>query len=502
MSQIEVIPCKICGDKSSGIHYGVITCEGCKGFFRRSQQSNVTYSCSRQKNCQIDRTSRNRCQHCRLQKCLTLGMSRDAVKFGRMSKKQRDSLYTEVQKHRLQQQQQQLQLQGSPGEAEALAYNTGLPNGQGRLASSSSSPNEAEAAAFSPYLPNGESRMGESPGEAKAEDYTKGLTRIPEDHFIKGDCLKRLKPEARGDGFYSFEVQSSPDQSERDINGIKRSDVHDFADTIDFYTSQNFSSMLEATPSTLAEIDQLTQNIIRSHRETCQYRLEDLHTLRWKTFSREDVYSYQRTSMEEMWERCACRITDAIQYIVEFAKRVHGFMELCQNDQIVLLKAGSMEVVFVRMCRAFNPENNTIFFEGNYAGPEVFKSLGCSDLVTAVFDFSRGMCSLHLSEQEIALFTARVLISADRQWLQEKFKVERLQSNVEHAFKQLLQKNHRQGIHTKLLSKVANLRTLCSQHIEKLRGFRQMYPLIVHSLFPPLYKELFASEVETQSSTE
>uniref|UniRef100_A0A8B9TJH7 Nuclear receptor domain-containing protein n=1 Tax=Anas platyrhynchos TaxID=8839 RepID=A0A8B9TJH7_ANAPL len=78
-AQIEVIPCKICGDKSSGIHYGVITCEGCKGFFRRSQQNNASYSCSRQRNCLIDRTNRNRCQHCRLQKCLALGMSRDAA---------------------------------------------------------------------------------------------------------------------------------------------------------------------------------------------------------------------------------------------------------------------------------------------------------------------------------------------------------------------------------------------------------------------------------------
>ncbi|KAF1395844.1 Nuclear receptor ROR-gamma, partial [Eudyptes chrysocome] len=75
-AHIEVIPCKICGDKSSGIHYGVITCEGCKGFFRRSQQSSLSYACSRQQNCPIDRASRNRCQHCRLQKCLRLGMSR------------------------------------------------------------------------------------------------------------------------------------------------------------------------------------------------------------------------------------------------------------------------------------------------------------------------------------------------------------------------------------------------------------------------------------------
>lgn len=42
-----------------------------------------------------------------------------------------------------------------------------------------------------------------------------------------------------------------------------------------------------------------------------------------------------------MWERCARRLTEAIQYVVEFAKRLSGFMELCQNDQIVLLKAGA-----------------------------------------------------------------------------------------------------------------------------------------------------------------
>uniref|UniRef100_A0A0N5A8Y4 Nuclear receptor domain-containing protein n=1 Tax=Syphacia muris TaxID=451379 RepID=A0A0N5A8Y4_9BILA len=84
----KVILCKVCGDKSSGVHYGVITCEGCKGFFRRSQSSGTSYQCTRGETCVVDRINRNKCQYCRLKKCLELGMSRDSVKFGRLQRKQ------------------------------------------------------------------------------------------------------------------------------------------------------------------------------------------------------------------------------------------------------------------------------------------------------------------------------------------------------------------------------------------------------------------------------
>lgn len=40
------------------------------------------------------------------------------------------------------------------------------------------------------------------------------------------------------------------------------------------------------------------------------------------------------------------------------------------------VSTGSLEVVFVRMCRAFDSQNNTVYFDGKYAGPDVFKSLG------------------------------------------------------------------------------------------------------------------------------
>ncbi|XP_068131794.1 nuclear receptor ROR-alpha A isoform X2 [Hyperolius riggenbachi] len=505
-AQIEIIPCKICGDKSSGIHYGVITCEGCKGFFRRSQQSNATYSCPRQKNCLIDRTSRNRCQHCRLQKCLAVGMSRDAVKFGRMSKKQRDSLYAEVQKHRMQQQRDHQQ---QPGEAEPLT-----PAGYG-------------------LTPN-------------------GLTELRDDlgGYMEGHTPEEGKTESAVSSFY-LDIQPSPDQSGLDVNGIKPEP--DYTPASSFFPYCSFTNGETSPAISMAELDNrlrwhtaeqaenagnsscsvhnaditnkmaaslqakkqvaeirywkevtmetccehLAQNISKSHMETCQYLREELQQITWQTFLQEEIESYQSKQREVMWQLCAVKITEAIQYVVEFAKRIDGFMELCQNDQIVLLKAGSLEVVFIRMCRAFDSQNNTVYFDGKYAGIEVFKSLGCEDLMSFVFEFGKSLCSLHLTEDEIALFSAFVLMSGDRSWLQEKLKIEKLQQKIQLTLQHVLQKNHRDdGILTKLICKVSTLRALCSRHAEKLMAFKAIYPDIVRHHFPPLYKELFTSEYE------
>lgn len=68
--------CLICGDRATGLHYGIISCEGCKGFFKRSICNKRVYRCSRDKNCVMSRKQRNRCQYCRLLKCLQMGMNR------------------------------------------------------------------------------------------------------------------------------------------------------------------------------------------------------------------------------------------------------------------------------------------------------------------------------------------------------------------------------------------------------------------------------------------
>ncbi|KAG7456557.1 hypothetical protein MATL_G00237110 [Megalops atlanticus] len=78
-----VVDCVVCGDKSSGKHYGVFTCEGCKSFFKRSIRRNLNYTCRSNRDCQIDQHHRNQCQYCRLKKCFRVGMRKEAVQRGR-----------------------------------------------------------------------------------------------------------------------------------------------------------------------------------------------------------------------------------------------------------------------------------------------------------------------------------------------------------------------------------------------------------------------------------
>ncbi|KAJ3584050.1 hypothetical protein NHX12_014546 [Muraenolepis orangiensis] len=72
--------CAVCGDNAACQHYGVRTCEGCKGFFKRTVQKKAKYVCLAARSCPVDKRRRNRCQYCRFQKCLVVGMVKEVVR--------------------------------------------------------------------------------------------------------------------------------------------------------------------------------------------------------------------------------------------------------------------------------------------------------------------------------------------------------------------------------------------------------------------------------------
>uniref|UniRef100_A0A914ENA6 Uncharacterized protein n=1 Tax=Acrobeloides nanus TaxID=290746 RepID=A0A914ENA6_9BILA len=75
--------CHICQDKATGNHYGAISCDGCKGFFRRSIRKDHNYRCRFVNNCNVDKSHRNACRACRLRRCLESGMRESAIQSER-----------------------------------------------------------------------------------------------------------------------------------------------------------------------------------------------------------------------------------------------------------------------------------------------------------------------------------------------------------------------------------------------------------------------------------
>ncbi|XP_057716828.1 nuclear receptor subfamily 5, group A, member 5 isoform X2 [Corythoichthys intestinalis] len=74
--------CPVCGDKISGYHYGLLTCESCKGFFKRSVQNDKRYTCAEAQSCPMNVAQRKRCPFCRFQKCLAVGMKKEVYPSG------------------------------------------------------------------------------------------------------------------------------------------------------------------------------------------------------------------------------------------------------------------------------------------------------------------------------------------------------------------------------------------------------------------------------------
>ncbi|XP_026581746.1 nuclear receptor subfamily 1 group I member 3-like, partial [Pseudonaja textilis] len=70
--------CAVCGDRASGYHFHVMTCEGCKGFFRRTVLKGIQFTCPFTQSCPVTKAKRRQCQACRYKKCLAVGMRKDS----------------------------------------------------------------------------------------------------------------------------------------------------------------------------------------------------------------------------------------------------------------------------------------------------------------------------------------------------------------------------------------------------------------------------------------
>ncbi|XP_061771463.1 retinoic acid receptor beta-like isoform X2 [Nerophis ophidion] len=328
-------PCFVCQDKSSGYHYGVSACEGCKGFFRRSVQKKMAYTCHRDEKCVINKVTRNRCQYCRLQRCFAVGMSKESVR-----------------------------------------------NDRNRL------------------------KAKEEPKMSIAETY-------------------------------------------------------------------------EMT----AELDVIVEKICRAHRDTfpslCQLG-------KYTTNSS----SNHRVQLDlGLWDKFSELATKCIIKVVEFAKRVPGFTGLTIGDQITLLRAACLDMLILRICTRYTPDNDTMTFsDGLTLTRTQIHNAGFGPLTDQVFTFAGQLLPLQMDETESGLLSAICLVSGDRQDLKEPSKVEVLQEPLLEALK-IYSRKRRPSlplVFPRALMKITDLRSISAKGAERVVSLKMEIP----GAMPPLIEEM------------
>ncbi|KAG7153853.1 Ecdysone receptor-like, partial [Homarus americanus] len=276
--------CLVCGDRASGYHYNALTCEGCKGFFRRSITKNAVYQCKYGNNCEMDMYMRRKC---------VVPESQCQVK--REQKKARDKDKKDYPSI------------GSPiAEEKAIIINpvssSVIPCGELNECKPKGSPT-ASAMQFKTLV--GSSNITLSPMPTMPRTNIKPLTREQE------ELIHTLV-------YYQEEFEQP---SEEDLKKIKF--TFDGEDTSDM-RFRHITEMTILTVQLIVEFSKQLPGFGTLEREDQITLLKD--------------YEISDDDSDAKFKHITDMTILTVQLIVEFSKRLPGFDTLLREDQITLLK--------------------------------------------------------------------------------------------------------------------------------------------------------------------
>lgn len=433
------------------------------------------------------RINRNRCQQCRFKKCLSVGMSRDAVRFGRIPKREKQRMLAEMQSAMNNMVNNQLQ---NDFQLASISSNTSSSTSSSPCPSltMTSKPQHTavpQALSLSPPAPatpqaqpaQSPPPIGSSPPLCPSPGVDSTITAITKAHretFVYAhDKLSAALWSHNGADQDSkrenhFNNHANDHVSVYHCNGFQTS-----LDNVNYLPMEPVSNGQYGHTNNWYGAEQCNMTSNKSPTQNCPWRNHKEILLACPMNMR--PHADPNKTPQEIWEDFSLSFTPAVREVVEFARHIPGFSSLSQNDQITLLKAGTFEVLMVRFASLFNVAEKTVtFISGTTYSIEALKSMGMGDLLGTMFDFSEKLGALELSAEELGLFTAVVLVSTDRSGIENVKSVEMLQDSLIRALRALVSKSVPGDVSrfTKLLLKLPDLRTLNNMHSEKLLSFR------------------------------
>ncbi|XP_018015662.1 ecdysone-induced protein 78C isoform X3 [Hyalella azteca] len=443
------VACKVCGDKASGYHYGVTSCEGCKGFFRRSIQKQIEYRCLRDGKCLVIRLNRNRCQYCRFRKCISVGMSRD-FRYGRVPKRSRERESLDSRSP-----------SAPPTPGSAAIEGPLTPTG---LSSSSNGYTPACDLPSSQGLSNGSSN-------GVSSTMSNGISNGVVNQVMMGNGSESCIDDG-GDGAGRARVVSSSSMMEVEH---KQADIYDFI-----------------------------MAVSQAHFSTCNYTEDKVRDLVRKpvlfnsSISDPDEASSTADALDDqkirLFQGLSTCVSPSIQSVVEFAKRLTGFSSLGQDIQLNLIKGGFFELWLTRVSRVTSSLDNTLTFaDGSYVTRHHLNLIFDVDFVDSLFNFAASFNSLGLHDTGIGLFSAAVLFTPDRLGVIDRKNVQYHQDRAMEALRTHVSQTSRShpmdnSIFQSLLSKLQELRKIGGCHQSHLQWFRDNWNRLE---LPPLFAEIY-----------
>lgn len=467
--------CLICSDRASGFHYGQLSCEGCKGFFRRSITRGVVYECKYGGNCEIDMYMRRKCQACRLKKCKAVGMRQECVvpevqcalkRESKRAQKDKDKPNSttrdstpngnggQTSQFNIQQQHQtnhqhlngppHINTNGTGGSVVAPLtpqfniqpphqtnhqLHNGPPhintNGNGGAPLSQfniQQPHQTNRQLHNPShisTPVNVQTLHNAPSHQQATTATHvGITSI--NHHQQHHQATHRHQEHQGypPAATSIHQQQHTPQSQLSLSHLglgPNNHPHQHPSINQGLTMEQRLHI--RAQQILEERGNIIADLIKYQEEFESPKDEDI----------KNVHPYNEGQGESQLRHFTEMTILTVRLIVEFAKKVYGFETLTREDQITLLKASASEVMMLRSTRKYDIKTDSILFANNQPFTrENYRKAHIGEIADAMFNFCRSTVILRLDPAEYALITALIIFS-ERPNLREPEKVESIQ---------------------------------------------------------------------------
>ncbi|KAI3359173.1 hypothetical protein L3Q82_002708 [Scortum barcoo] len=440
--------CPICGDKVSGYHYGLLTCESCKGFFKRSVQNNKHYTCAEQQRCPMDLSQRKRCPFCRFQKCLAVGMKREAVRADRMrgGRNKFGPLYR--RDRQMKQQKVYHQANTAPYRIKTettQAHRPTAPNDHHLMSSHTSTPLSSDAFHYPPIYPPG---LGQS-GAPMRLDCTVNTERVltPPPLPYTGLYHRTFSGYFQEKGETPFSYSTVPPHYPLHPT-LNNSFTTISTPASSPCSTSSTTPLTQALPQTSVNPPSGTltpsflSQLLEGEQDESQLCAKVLVSLQREQANRGKHDRLNTFSI-------MCKMADQTLFgLVEWARNSTLFKELKVEDQMVLLQSCWSELLVLdHLCRQVTYGNEGCIYLVTGQQIEVSTIISqagvtLSSLVSRTQDLVSKLKALQLDRHEFVCLKYLVLFNPDVKSVQSRRQVEQTQERVNRALMEHTQQSH------------------------------------------------------------